>query len=204
MSQKTGTVIIGGGQAGLATSYYLNQRGREHIILERAAQAGNAWRNDRWDSFILLTPNWSLRLPGAEYQGNAPDGFMSRDEIVACFEEYVDRFHLPVHYQVRATSVEPNTEGEGYLVRTEESMVQARNVVIATGLFQRPKMPSISADLSTQITQLRLAIRYFCLEQVVPDNRTGRLRQNQLAYRIIHACPSWCGRRSLNTHFSSS
>lgn len=100
MSQKIETLIIGGGQSGLATSYHLNQRGREHIILEQAAQAGNAWRNDRWGSFALLPPNWSVRLPGAEYQGNAPDGFMSRDEIVAYFEQYIERFHLPVQYRL--------------------------------------------------------------------------------------------------------
>ena len=154
MSEKVETIIIGGGQAGLATSYYLKQRGSEHIVLDQAAQAGNAWRNDRWDSFALLTPNWSFRLPGAEYQGPAPNGFMPRDEIVAAFEQYVEHFHLPVHYRVRVTSVEHNAEGPGYRVRSDETIMQARNVVIATGLFQRPKRPSFSADLSTQITQL--------------------------------------------------
>jgi putative flavoprotein involved in K+ transport len=154
MSQKIETLIIGGGQAALATSYHLNQRGHEHIILEQAAQAGNVWRNDRWDSFTLATPNWSFRLPGAEYQGNAPDGFLPRDEIVAAFEHYIERFHLPIHYRLRVTSVEQHTEGQGYLVRTEETVMQARNVVIAAGLFQRPKLPSFSTNLSTQITQL--------------------------------------------------
>jgi putative flavoprotein involved in K+ transport len=154
VSQKIETIIVGGGQAGLATSYHLTKRGLEHIVLEQASQAGNAWRNDRWDSFTLVTPNWSFRLPGAEYQGNAPDGFMSRDEIVACFEQYVERFHLPVHYRVQVTSVEQKAEGEGYLVRTKDAVWEARNVVIATGLFQRPKIPSFSADISKQITQL--------------------------------------------------
>jgi len=154
MSQKIETVIIGGGQAGLATGYHLSRRGREHIILEQAAQAGNAWRNDRWDSFTLLTPNWSFRLPGAEYDGTEPEGFMPRDEVVARFEQYVERFHLPVQYQVRVTAVEQHPEGQSYLVRTEETVMQARNVVTATGLFQRPKMPPFSADLSTQVLQL--------------------------------------------------
>lgn len=154
MIGKIETIIIGSGQAGLATSYHLKQRGCEHIILEQAAQAGNAWRNDRWDSFTLLTPNWSFRLPGAEYQGDTPDGFMPRDEIVAAFEEYVERFHLPVHYRVRVTSVEQTAERQGYLIKTDKTITQARNVVIATGLFQRPKIPSFSADLSTAVTQL--------------------------------------------------
>jgi putative flavoprotein involved in K+ transport len=91
----------------------LKQRGREHVVLEQAAQSGNAWRNDRWDSFTFLTPNWSFRLSGAEYQGDAPDGFMLRGEIVARFEQYVERFHLPVHYRVRVTAVEQDAEGRG-------------------------------------------------------------------------------------------
>lgn len=154
MGQSIETIIIGGGQAGLSTSYHLAQRGCEHIVLEQAAQAGNAWRNGRWDSFTLLTPNWSFRLPGAEYHGNAPNGFMARDDIVACFEQYVERFHLPVHYGVRVTSVDRKADGKGYLVRTEETAWEARHVVMATGLFQQPKIPSYRISLSAQITQL--------------------------------------------------
>ena len=68
------TIIVGGGQAGLSTSYHLKQLGREHVILEQAEQAGNAWRNDRWDSFTLVTPNWSIQLPGAHYDGSGAGG----------------------------------------------------------------------------------------------------------------------------------
>lgn len=154
MSRQIETVIIGGGQAGLATSYYLTQRGREHIVLEQAVQAGSVWRNERWDSFTLVTPNWSFRLPGAEYQGSQPDGFMPRDEIVACFEQYVERFQLPVQYGVRVSSVEQDPASQGFLVRTEKALWETQNVVMATGSFQRPKIPSFSADLSADITQL--------------------------------------------------
>ncbi len=154
MNERLETIIIGGGQAGLATSYHLKRQGREHVVLEQAAQAGNAWRNDRWDSFTLLTPNWSFRLPGAEYQGDAPEDFMPRDEIVARFERYVEGFHLPVRYQTSVTSVEQDADDRSYLVRTDETMMHARNVVIATGLFQRPKMPSFSTDLAAHIVQL--------------------------------------------------
>jgi putative flavoprotein involved in K+ transport len=154
MAQKYPTIIVGGGQAGLSTSYHLSQRGQEHVILEQAAQAGNAWRNDRWDSFTLLTPNWSFRLPGAEYRGEAPDGFMKREEIVAAFEQYILRFHLPVQYGVKVSAVEPITGGSGYRVSTDVAALDARNVVIATGLFQRPKIPAFSADLPAHITQL--------------------------------------------------
>ncbi len=152
MGQKVDTIIIGGGQAGLATSYYLSKQGREHLVREQAAQAGNAWRNDRWDSFALLTPNWSFQLPGAPYQGPAPDSFMPRDEIVATFEQYVQRFELPVQYGVRVRSVAQ--EGSGYRVESDDGSFEARSVVVATGLFQRPKLPAFAAELSSRITQL--------------------------------------------------
>ena len=87
MTKYVETVIVGGGQAGLAISYYLTQQGRAHTILEQASQAAEAWRNHRWDSFTFITPNWMIRLPGAEYQGDDPHGFMPRDQIVAYFEK---------------------------------------------------------------------------------------------------------------------
>jgi putative flavoprotein involved in K+ transport len=152
MKRNVETVIVGGGQAGLATSYHLAQLGRENVVLEQAAQAGHAWRNDRWDSFTLLTPSWSFRLPGAEYQGDAPDGFMERSEIVARFEQYVEQFRLPVQYGIRVESVEKDAKTQGYLVKTEEAAWQARNVVVATGLYQKPKVPFFASDLSGQIT----------------------------------------------------
>jgi len=81
-TRQVGTVIVGGGQAGLALSYYLKQEGREHVVLERAPAVANAWRNQRWDSFTLVTPNFQVRMPGAEYQGNDPYGFMSLAEVI--------------------------------------------------------------------------------------------------------------------------
>src|SRR6516164_3614566 len=81
-TRQVETVIVGGGQAGLALSYYLKQEGREHVVLERAPAVANAWRNQRWDSFTLVTPNFQVRMPGAEYQGNDPYGFMSLAEVI--------------------------------------------------------------------------------------------------------------------------
>jgi putative flavoprotein involved in K+ transport len=154
MAQQIETVIVGGGQAGLAVSYYLQQQHHEHIVLEQAAQAGNPWRNERWDSFTLLTPNWTIRMPGAEYRGDDPHGFMPRAEVVAYFERYVEQFGLPVRYGVRVTAVEPLPGAKGYRVTTSSDSYQAANVVMATGLFQRPKTPAFSANLSPAITQL--------------------------------------------------
>lgn len=106
MTEQVDTIIVGGGQGGLSASYFLKHQGREHVVLEHAPQAAQVWRN-RWDSFTLNTPNWMTRLPGAKYQGNDPDGFMPRDEVVAYFEAYIERFELPVRYGIRVTSVEP-------------------------------------------------------------------------------------------------
>ena len=93
-----------------------------------------------------------IRLPGAEYQGDNPDGFMARDEVVAYFEEYVERFDLPIRYGIRVTSVEP-TEA-GYHVSTDEAEFEAANVVIAAGMYQQPKIPPFSSNLSSKIRQL--------------------------------------------------
>jgi putative flavoprotein involved in K+ transport len=148
------TIIVGGGQAGLAVSYHLKQLGREHVIFEQAEKAGNAWRNDRWDSFTLVTPNWTIKLPGAEYDGNDPDGFLKKAEVVAYFEQYVEKFNLPVQFNTSVLDVAPLEDGKGYQVKTDGKTFQANNVVMATGSFQKPKIPAFSADIQADISQL--------------------------------------------------
>jgi putative flavoprotein involved in K+ transport len=151
MTEHVDTIIVGGGQGGLSTSYYLKQGGREHIILEQTYQAAKAWR-DRWDSFTFITPNWMIRLPGAEYQGDEPDEFMVRKQIIEYFEEYIKQFELPIRYGIQVTSVE--SIDTGYLVETNKTNFEADNVVIATGMYQRPRMPSFGSNLSSEIIQL--------------------------------------------------
>jgi putative flavoprotein involved in K+ transport len=153
MMEHIETVIIGGGQSGLATSYHLKQYGHEHVILEQAAQVANVWRNERWDSFTLVTPNWSLKMPGAEYKGADPYGFMPRAEVVKYFDKYVERFQLPVECNTRVLSIEP-LDGKGYRIETSRKTLTAKNVVIATGFFQKPKIPEFAAGFSKDITQL--------------------------------------------------
>ena len=152
MLHSIDTVIVGGGQAGLAISYYLSQEGREHIVLERAPAVANAWRNQRWDSFTLVTPNFQVRMPGAEYQGPDPYGFMTRAQIVAYFDSYVRRFQLPVRCNVEVTSVE--RDDQGYRIRTSAGEYRAQNVVVAIGHYQSPRLPPFSESLPADILQL--------------------------------------------------
>jgi putative flavoprotein involved in K+ transport len=148
------TIIIGGGQAGLSTSYFLCQKGHEHLVLERASQAGSVWRNDTWDSFTLLTPNWSIKLPGMSYSGNNPDGFMPRSELVSYFEKYIENFDLPIQYNTLVTEVTPLDDAEGYLVKTNDRTFQARTVIVATGQFQTAKVPEFNANIPERVLQI--------------------------------------------------
>lgn len=152
MGMEIETVIVGGGQAGLSVSYFLKDAGREHIVFEKAFQAGHAWRDDRWDSFTLVTPNWSFCLPGAEYRGDAPDGFMRRDEIVRHFEEYIRAKGLPVEFGVRVDEVV--ADNGGYRVESSRGRLLAKQVVIATGLFQKPAIPPWAREVPEAIFQI--------------------------------------------------
>jgi putative flavoprotein involved in K+ transport len=151
--ERIETVIVGGGQAGLATSYFLTQHGREHVVLEQAARPAPVWSEQRWDSFTLVTPNWTVRMPGAEYDGPDREGFMPRDEVAAYFERYVDRFRLPIRYNARVRAIEP-MDGGGIRVITPEQTFAARNVVVATGFEQSPRIPPFAAAVSPDVTQL--------------------------------------------------
>jgi putative flavoprotein involved in K+ transport len=154
MDQQIDTLIVGGGQGGLALSYYLTQAGREHEVFEKANQPGEAWRNHRWDSFTLVTPNSAFRLPGAEYDGPDPNGYMKRDDIVARFERYVTEQRLPVRFGVTVESVEPEEGGKGFTVRTSAGAWRARRVAVATGAFQRGKVPPFAAELPGWVMQI--------------------------------------------------
>jgi len=159
MPEKIGTVIIGGGQAGLSLSYYLTQSGHEHVVIEKAAHPADAWRSRRWDSFTLVTPNWTFKLPGAEYAGPDPGGFMPKDEIVRRFDDYALSNRLPVQYSTEVTRVEPLLESGSYRVHAQNGSpgnktLESKNVVIATGLFQKVKIPAFARDIPQDITQI--------------------------------------------------
>lgn len=137
--QSIDTVVIGAGQAGLAVSYELGRQGVAHVVLEKE-RIGAGWAN-RWDSFCLVTPNWSARLPGFPYDGDEPDGFMLRDEIVAYLERYAASFKSPVMTGARATGVVLGSEGSFEIDLEGSDPFQARNLVVATGAYQKPHRP---------------------------------------------------------------
>jgi len=145
-------IVIGAGQAGLAVSYELTRRSVEHVVLERA-RIGEAWRR-RWDSFCLVTPNWSVQLPGYPYDGDDPDGFMPRDEIVAYLERYAASFGAPVKDSVEVDSVDKL--GGMFVVQTGAGEFRAASLVLATGAFQRPHLPTGADTLPGHLLQIHL------------------------------------------------
>jgi putative flavoprotein involved in K+ transport len=145
-------IVIGGGQAGLSVSYYLAREGREHIVLEQG-RIGETWLSKRWDSFTLVTPNWTVQLPGSPYDEEDPDGFVLRDEVVAYLERYVESFNLPVRCGVRVNSLQQGPQG-GYLLNAGQMTFEAKNVVVATGAFQVPKIPPMSSQIPSDILQI--------------------------------------------------
>lgn len=151
--ERRETVIIGGGQAGLAMSYLLTQQGRDHVILEKRQRVGESWRR-RWDSFALVTPNWQLQLPGHKYEGDDPDGFLARDQVVAYLEEYAASFDPPLRFGVEVTSVGQNADESGYLVHTPNKVYEAANVVVAVGTFQHPSIPPYADNVSGNVVQI--------------------------------------------------
>ncbi len=154
MDERIETVIVGGGQGGLSTSCLLTQSKREHIVLEQSNRPAHVWEDERWDSFTFVTPNWAIRLPGTEYDGRDPDGYLSRGEIAAFFSTYVDRFRLPIQCNSRAYQVAPDENGIGFRVETSGKCYHCTNVVIATGLYQRPKVLPLGYQFPRNILQL--------------------------------------------------
>jgi putative flavoprotein involved in K+ transport len=141
-------VIVGAGQAGLSVSHELTQAGVEHVVLERG-RVGETWRS-RWDNFCLVTPNWSCLLPGHHYDGDDPDGFMPRDEMVAYLERYAPA--AAVREGVSVTALEPTDRG--FRLETSDGPLTAEKVVLATGAFQRPNRLAVSEALPDDLLQL--------------------------------------------------
>ena len=152
-TEQVEALVVGGGQAGLAVSHELTRNDVAHVVLERG-RIGQSWR-DRWESFCLVTPNWSVQLPDGAYDGDDPDGFMPRDEIVAFLERYASQSHAPVREGVAVEALETAPAG-GFVARTSAGDLDARHVVVATGAYQRPHRPSGSESLPDDLMQIDL------------------------------------------------
>lgn len=139
-------IVVGGGQAGLSMSYLLKQRGVSHVVLE-GKRVASAWRDERWDTFCLVTPNWQCRLPGHPYAGDDPYGFMGKDEIVRYVESYAERYQLPVREGVWVKSVKAAPSRGGFELESSAGKLTAERVVIATGGYHRPRVPAFAAAL---------------------------------------------------------
>ena len=148
--QSIHTVVIGAGQAGLALSRSLTERGIEHVLVERGRVA-QRW-SERWDSLRLLSPNWMTRLPGWQYDGSDPDGFMKRDEVIAFLRRYARSFDAPVEEETEVLSV--SRWGEAWRVATDRGTWMARNVGIATGHCQEVRIPACARNLSGDVAQI--------------------------------------------------
>lgn len=149
---RTDVVVIGAGQAGLAMSWVLTQQGTGHVVLERDT-VGHEWRDGRWDTFCLVTPNWQCQLPGFPYPGTDPDGFMVRDEILPYLRAYAASFGPPVHEGVEVTALR-QASGGGFVVETSSGSIAAGQVVIATGGYHLPNIPRLAERLPADVVQL--------------------------------------------------
>jgi putative flavoprotein involved in K+ transport len=149
--ERATTVVIGGGQAGLAASYFLSDQSIDHVVLERG-EVANSWRRERWDSLRLLTPNWQSRLPGLRYEGPDPDGYMTVSEVTEFIEHFAKVSRAPVRTGVRVTSV--RQADDGYLVTTSHGEIHAPTVVIASGACNQAAVPPLRDAVPVSVEQL--------------------------------------------------
>ena len=161
--QRTTVVVIGAGHSGLAMSRRLSERSIDHVVLDRS-EVGGSWRA-RWDSLRLLTPNWQSSLPGFDYAGDDPDGFMAASAVAAHLEAYAARIDAPVRTGVSVTSVAPHDDG--YRVITSDGEWVADAVVLANGGSGLANIPAIAEGVPTSV--LSLATKDYRSPDALPD-----------------------------------
>lgn len=147
-----GVVIVGGGQAGLSLSFYLQQRHVDHVVFEKQ-RALHVWQTRRWDNFCLVTPNWQCQLPGYPYRGQDPHGFMRRDEIVAYLEGFRAEVDAPLREGVAVSGVTPRHDGR-FDVVAGSGACSADQVVVASGGYHLPIVPPMAQRLPRELLQL--------------------------------------------------
>jgi putative flavoprotein involved in K+ transport len=148
--RRTDTVVVGGGQAGLAMSRCLAERAIDHVVIERG-QVAESWRR-RWDSLRLLTPNWMSRLPGYRYEGDDPDGYMTGPEVADYLDTYATRIAVPIECGTEVTSV--RAHDGGYAVTTSAGDWRCRSVVLASGPYNRAEVPALADRLPPTVASV--------------------------------------------------
>ncbi|QBK03906.1 FAD-dependent oxidoreductase [Hylemonella gracilis] len=154
--EKINTLVVGGGQAGIAMSEHLALMGVPHIVLERHRIA-QRWRSERWDSLVANGPAWHDRFPGLKFSGISPEAFPPKERMADYFEEYARMIKAPVRCGVEVQQVERLVGRPGFKVTTSEGVIEAVNVVAATGPFQVPVYPNIVPE-SAQVQQLHSSL----------------------------------------------
>jgi putative flavoprotein involved in K+ transport len=149
-SDDVEVAVIGGGQAALAIGFFLRRQGRQSVILERAAQIAPAWR-ERWESLTLFTPRRYSALPELPFPGD-PDGYATRDEVIAYLERYADTFQLPIELNSEVKKVERGDDGR-FRLELDDRTITADQVVVATGPFQTPFVPKLAQRLAEAVFQ---------------------------------------------------
>lgn len=144
--------VIGGGQAGLSASYYLTQKKIDHVVLEKN-RIGHSWRTQRWDTFCLVTPNWQCMLPGFQYAGTDPHGFMKKDDIVAYIEAFAASFNPPV-FEGLGVNLLRKLNDDVFEVQTTLGTFTADQVVVAVGGYHKPKIPRVAEKIPPHINQI--------------------------------------------------
>jgi putative flavoprotein involved in K+ transport len=154
VDQHADVVVVGGGQAGLAASWYLTRAGVEHLVLDAEQRVGDAWRR-RWDSLELFSAAVYSALPGLRFPGD-PEHFPGKDEVADYLEDYARTFHLPITLATRVRSLH-RADGDGFRLDTSGGAYHAAQVVVATGAYQQPVVPDLAATLADSVVQLHSA-----------------------------------------------
>lgn len=154
--EETGTVVVGAGQAGLCSAYYLQQAGSSYVMLEKAEAVGTSWTKQRWDSFRLVTENSTVMMPDFPCTeiGEDPRGFMARDTITKYLQAFCERKKLQVRLGEGVAAVTKGWDGAWMVHTTKGNWIRSRNVVMAASAFHVPKLPSFSKELPEEVEQI--------------------------------------------------
>ncbi|OCY29145.1 FAD-dependent oxidoreductase [Acinetobacter pittii] len=161
-------VIVGGGQAGLCISHYLQKAGIDHVVMEKESELTHAWRQKRWDNFTLVTPNWQCLLPDHPYNGNDPDGFMKKNEIVEYLDSFIEKLNPPALLNVQVTHV-AKVAPQQFEIETNLGKTTAKQLVVAAGGYHTPIYPKLSETLPENVLVIH-SEQYFNVDQLPEGN----------------------------------